>query len=610
MCGIVGYTGGKQADSVLLVGLKRLEYRGYDSAGVAVHGGRDIIIRKQKGKIKDLQTLLERSPIEGHTGIGHTRWATHGEPSTNNAHPHTDGSRRLAVVHNGIIENYRELSQELIDQGHVFQTDTDSEVIPHLIESFMKQDLPVENSIKNTLARLDGRYAFALLFDGQPERIYFAKKGSPLVFGKGKDDSYLASDTSAMVPGAQEQYFIEDGQWGWITRNELFVFDEEGEPVEVELETVQVKAEDLDLGDFDHFMLKEIYEQPEIMRKILEARLGDNGKIFMGDELLSREFQSRISRILIASAGTSWHAGLVAKTYLESFARVSTEVDLSSEFRYRNPIAGGDTLFIAISQSGETADTLAGIFEAKAQFMKTLSFINNAHSTMARESHAFIELMAGPEIGVASTKAYTTQLLHLLLYAVYLGSIKWLIPPEKRNEIIEEIKLLPEKMDRILQQADEIKKWAHSLRNVKDFVFLGRAFNYPTALEGALKLKEISYVHASGYAGGEFKHGPIALISEEVPVVAIIPNTENREKMISNIEEVKARKGIILSIHTEGDQDVESVSDYSFAIPEAPDYLTPILAVLPLQLLAYYMALEKGCEPDQPRNLAKSVTVE
>ncbi len=612
MCGIVGYIGPKSVDSVLMVGLTRLEYRGYDSAGIAVLNKGEIAIRKEKGKIKDLEKILLSQPVEGSIGIGHTRWATHGEPNRVNAHPQTDTTRKVAVVHNGIIENAGVLRQELIQKGHVFHSETDTEVIPHLISRALQEGHSMPDALNRTVERLKGRYAFVALYEKEPDRIYFARDGSPLVFGRDlkKSESFLASDVSAMIPAAREQILIDNEQWGWITRGEIHLHNGDGSRIETKPMKIDMELGAFDKSGFEHFMLKEIYEQPEMFRRIIQARISENGKVHFPEMRLPKDYEGRLSRILITSAGTSWHAGLVGKHYLESMPRLATEVDLSSEFRYRNPIAEGDTMVVAISQSGETADTIAGIHEAKAKFCRVLSFVNNTNSTIARESDGYIDLMAGPEIGVASTKAYTAQLLHLLFYSIYLSGIKWMSEKEDRQKFFQEIRMLPTYMESILDRADIIKGWAKDFRETKDFVFLGRSFNYPTALEGALKLKEISYIHASGYAGGEFKHGPIALITNEVPVVCIVPRTENYEKMISNVEEVRARKGKIIAIHTEGDEAVQAISDYSFGIPQCPDYLTPILAVIPLQLLAYYVAIERGCEPDQPRNLAKSVTVE
>ncbi len=610
MCGIVAYIGSKSVNSVLLVGLTRLEYRGYDSAGVAVIDNGEIQIRKERGKIKDLEALLQSHPVEGTAGIGHTRWATHGEPNRTNAHPHTDGTGRVAVVHNGIIENHYELRQELLREGHVFHSETDTEVIPHLIEHELRAGATIEEALFRAMQRLHGRYAFVMLYDGAPDRVYFARNGSPLIYGLGRDETFLASDVPAIVPLAREHYVFDNGEWGWITRERLHVYNGDRQEKVTELKRIEITVGDLDKGGYDHFMLKEIMEQPGMLRRIIQERCSEAGRILFPEATLANDFLIRLSKIMITSAGTSWHAGLIGKMYLERLTKITTEVDISSEFRYRNPIAEGDTQVLAISQSGETADTIAGIYEAKAKFLKVLSFVNNTNSTIARESDSFVNLMAGPEIGVASTKAYTAQLMHLLFYAIYISGVKWMLDRTERMNLIEEIRSLPDKMDRILEQAKIIKDWAADFRETRDFIFLGRSWNYPTALEGALKLKEISYIHASGYAGGEFKHGPIALITDEVPAVCIAPKSEIYDKMLSNIEEVKARKGKIISIYTEGDEKVPAMSDYSFAIPECSELLSPILAVVPLQLLAYHIAVDRGCEPDQPRNLAKSVTVE
>ena len=610
MCGIVAYVGNKPVDSVLMVGLTRLEYRGYDSAGIAAIDKGELVVRKQKGKIKELDNLLRSQPVEGGVGIGHTRWATHGEPSRLNAHPHIDTKGKIAVVHNGIIENHTALRAELIGKGHIFKTETDTEVIPHLLEDELRKGCQVSEALQSVLLRLEGKYAFAFIFEGESDRIYFARNGSPLIFGRGDNESFLASDVSAIIPAAKEQLMLENEHWGWITKEGLHLFNGTGKPLPFTLTKIKLTVDALDKGGFDHFMLKEIYEQPAILRRIIDERTNHEGDILFPEMKLSNEHLGKVSRIIIASAGTSWHAALEGKLYLERFARIVTDVDVSSEFRYRNPIAEGDSLMMAISQSGETADTLAGIHEAKAKFLKVISFVNNTHSTIARESDAYVGLLAGPEIGVASTKAYTAQVLSMLLFAIHMASVKWMISKEERIEIFKEIRKLPEYYEHILSRADIIKGWAKELRDARDFIFLGRNYNHPTALEGALKLKEISYVHASGYAGGEFKHGPIALITEHVPCVAIAPQTEVYEKMLSNIEEVRARKGKIIAICTEGDTKVPEISDYHFCVPAVPDFLTPLLTVVPLQLLSYYMALEKGCEPDQPRNLAKSVTVE
>lgn len=611
MCGIVGYIGNKSVNSVLIVGLIRLEYRGYDSAGLAVIDNGELEIRKEKGKIKNLEETLKNFPVEGNIGIGHTRWATHGEPSKINAHPHIDCNQKIAVCHNGIIENHLHLKQELQKKGHLFRSETDTEVIPHLIEEELNHSKKnLKEVIPEMIKKIEGKYAIVILSEKEPDRIYFLKNGSPLLYATNKEESYLTSDIVAVIPQAKEYYVIQDYEWGWITQNEIKIFDKESKEITPNLKEIKINAIHLDKGNYEHYMLKEIFEQPEIFSKIIEKRLGEKGKVKLEEMKLSNDIFSRISRILITSAGTSWHAGLIGKLYLENFARIVSEVDLSSEFRYRNPVAEGDTLVIAISQSGETADTLAGVLEAKTRFCKVLSFINRLESTIARESDGYIDLMAGPEIGVASTKAYTSELLHLLLFSLYLSGIKWLTNKENREEIFNEIRKLPKMMESILYKSEQIKELAKIFKKNKDFIFLGRYYNHPTALEGALKLKEIAYVHASGYAGGEFKHGPIALIDENVPTICIAPKSSVYDKMLSNIQEVKARKGKIIAIITEGDQLIPKIADYYFEVPETEEFLSPILTILPLQLFAYYSALERGCEPDQPRNLAKSVTVE
>ncbi len=612
MCGIIGYIGNKSINSILIVGLIRLEYRGYDSAGIAVIDQGDLEIRKEKGKIKNLEDLLKNSPVEGNIGIGHTRWATHGEPTKLNAHPHIDCFQKIAVCHNGIIENHINLKNELIQKGHLFRSETDTEVIPHLIEEELLKDpnQTIKDVIPGLIQKIEGKYAIVILSEQEPDKIYFIKNGSPLLYARNNEEGYLTSDIVAVIPQAKEYYAFRDYEWGWITQYELHLFNKDAQKIIPEIKEIKIDPIHLEKGNYEHYMLKEIYEQPDIFRKILNNRLGEKGKIKLNEMKLPNTILGRISRILITSAGTSWHAGIVGKLYLEHFARIVTEVDLSSEFRYRNPIAEGDTLVIAISQSGETADTLAGVLEAKTRFCKVLSFVNRLESTIARESDSYIDLMAGPEIGVASTKAYTSELIHLLFFSLYLSGIKWITNKEDREVLFSEIRKLPTMMEAILEKSKQIQEIAKIFKKTKDFIFLGRYFNHPTALEGALKLKEIAYVHASGYAGGEFKHGPIALIDENIPTICIAPKSSVYDKMLSNIQEVKARKGKIIAIITEGDKNISQIADYFIEIPEVSEYLSPILSIIPLQLFAYYSALERNCEPDKPRNLAKSVTVE
>lgn len=609
MCGIVGYAGNKNAESVLVVGLLCLEYRGYDSSGIAVIKNSEIAVRKEKGKIRDLEVLLKRKPVGGNVGIGHTRWATHGEPSQVNAHPHTDSRSSIAVVHNGIIENFYQLKNELISKGHVFHSQTDTEIFPHLLEENLQTVDTIEKAFTKMFNQVEGKWAICTVYDKEPEKVFFAVDGAPLLIGKGKGEYFLASDLSALIRNCDEVYYMKNKEWGYFTKDSLKLFSFDGMPIEPGFHHISIKWEDIDKGGYDHYMLKEIFEQPGVFRNIITKRLKD-GVIDFPEFDMSKEVLSKVSRIIIQAAGTSLNAAMIGKHYLEQFAKLQTDTEMSSEFRYRNPVMEGDTLVMGISQSGETADTLAAIHEAKSKFFKVISLVNNVNSNIARESNAFISIDAGPEIGVASTKAFTAQIVNLLLFSLHIAQVKWILKDEERKIILDEIKKLPEKMERILAQSSIIKKWAEDFVNTKDFVFLGRTYNHPVALEGALKLKEISYIHASGYAGGEFKHGPIALITSEVPVVCIATKSEIYSKMLSNIQEIKARGGIIFSIATEGDIEAKNFSDYCFEVPETIEILSPILNVIPLQLLAYYVAVARGCHPDQPRNLAKSVTVE
>ncbi len=609
MCGIVGYIGPKSIESVLLVGLQKLEYRGYDSSGMAVLNGGELATRKAVGKIAELEKQLKNQPIFGSVGIGHTRWATHGEPSMVNAHPHLNSHKNIAVVHNGIFENYAKLRAELVDDGHVFLSETDTEVAPHLMDKYIQEGFSAEEAFVRMLKRVEGQYAIAAICEKSERKIFFARKGSPLIVARGNNEYLIASDIPAVVPIAHEAIYLEDDQWGYIAAEGVSIFNAAGEPIQAAWQPVSMSAEDVDKGDYEYLMLKEIYEQPDVFERIFKERLDDTF-IHFPELKFGKEYLARVGRILIQACGTSLNAGMIGRMYLEQFAHISAETDYSSEWRYRNPLASGDSLVVGISQSGETADTLAGMREAKAKFMRVLSFLNNVNSTMARESDAMISLMAGPEIGVASTKAFTAQVLNLLFFSLYVGSIKWLLPAEERTTVLNEIRALPDKMRKILQSHDRIKEIAQFLKDKNDTIFLGRTYNYPSALEGALKLKEISYIHASGYAGGEFKHGPLALVSDNVPVVIIAPQGDIRTKMISNLKEAQSRKGKIISIITEGDEEIKKESDFYVEIPPCLESISPLLVAIPLQLLAYYTAIERGCDVDRPRNLAKSVTVE
>ena len=615
MCGIVGYIGSKAISPVLLVGLQKLEYRGYDSAGLAIIEKDELVVKKAPGKIFALEKVMQNQVLDGSCGIGHTRWATHGEPNVLNAHPQESRSKKIAVVHNGIIENFFDLKGELVSDGFVFVSETDTEVIPHLIEKFKADGHDTQTAFYRTLQKLEGKFAICMVSEDEPRRVYFARNGAPLIVAQSKDEKghfegFLSSDLSAIVPIAKNYYHLKDLEWGYFDLKKCHLFNWSGNPEKCTFEKLKITLKDFNRGDYPHFMLKEIHEQPEVVQRILEQRVHEKSKVIFEETQLSPEYLSQVGQIIIQACGTSLNAGLVGKNYLENYGRIYTDADFSSEFRYRNPVLGGDTLVVGISQSGETADTLAGLHGAKSKFLKVVSFLNSESSTMARESDAMIALNAGPEIGVASTKAYIAEIVNLFLFSIYLGGIKWVLPKNKRKKMLDELSSLPDKISSVLQNLVEIQQISNYLKDVSDTIFLGRSYNYPTALEGALKLKELSYIHASGYAAGEFKHGPIALVSENVPVIVIVPHSSVRTKMISNLLEVKSRRGKIISIVSKNDEEVKKISDYFIEIPHVPEYLSPILTVIPLQLIAYYTAIYRDCDVDRPRNLAKSVTVE
>jgi glucosamine--fructose-6-phosphate aminotransferase (isomerizing) len=608
MCGIVGYVGAKHIDSVLLVGLERLEYRGYDSAGIASLLDGELLVRKKEGKLRVLDESLRLNPLGGNIGIGHTRWATHGDPNEQNAHPHVDCHAKIAVVHNGIIENYSAIRNQLQKEGHVFASDTDTEVIPHLIEKYMSGDL--REAVASALKEVQGAYAIAVVGECSPDTIVVARQGSPLVIGLGKGENFIASDIPAILPHTKQVIYLKDGQLAVVNRDSVRAWELEGEEVFPQVKTVEWEADQLDKAGYDYYMLKEIHEQPTILESVLERRLSAEGGILFENIALDNRELADIGRIIIQACGTSWHAGLIGKALIEEHVRIHTEADISSEFRYRNPVMGGETLIMAISQSGETADTLESIRKAKSKFLKVLSICNVMGSSIARESDGVIYLHAGPEIGVASTKAFTAQLMALSLLTMHLGCIRWTISNELRQEMIEELRAIPDKMRSMLARVEEIERLAEKYAHVPNFMFLGRGYNYPVALEGALKLKEISYVHATGYPAGEFKHGPIALVDEEIPTVCIATQGPVYPKMISNICEVKARKGKVIAVASEGDEQITECADDVIYVPPSCDRFSPMLTALPLQLLAYYIAVRRGCDVDKPRNLAKSVTVE
>ena len=607
MCGIVGYVGDRDVSSVLLSGLWRLEYRGYDSAGIAVIDKGELFTRKVVGRLKKLADLLDKEPVGGNIGIGHTRWATHGEVSVENAHPIIDCNNEIAVVHNGIIENFLLLREELIAKGHIWRTTGDTEVIAHLIEEYYEGDLL--KAVMKAAERLVGAYAICVISVKEPDKIVCARKDSPLIIGIGDGENIVASDIPALTGIAHKMIILENDEFAIVTKDSVKVYNKEGKEIQKKAIPIEKEEIEIDKGGYPTFMIKEIYEQPSVIRKNIELRL-KNSDIVPFDLKGIRQLLPRIQKIFIQACGTSWHAGYVGKYLIEKYCRIHTEIDISSEFRYREPVLDGSSIVMAISQSGETADTLAALREAKSKFMKVLSIVNVETSSIARESDAVIFIKAGPEIGVASTKAYTAQLFALITFALYLGKIKRKVNKETIKMLVDELRQIPDKMERILEKEDEIIEIAKKYYKSPNFIFLGRGVNYPSALEGALKLKEISYIHATGYAAGEMKHGPIALIDENMPVVCVNPKTSVYHKMLSNMEEVKARKGRIIAILTEGDKEASKLAEDVFYIPECHEDLSPMLVALPLQLLAYHIARMRGLDVDKPRNLAKSVTVE
>lgn len=608
MCGIIGYTGKKNAVSVILEGLKRLEYRGYDSSGIAFFHDKGIEVRRCTGRIKDLGALLEADQPFSHTAIGHTRWATHGRPSEENAHPHrSDG---IVLVHNGIIENYLPLKRRLIDEGYKFTSETDTEVLCHLIEKYSK-DYPLEDAVREALKEVRGAYAFAVINEREPGKVVGVKKDSPLVVGLGNGEFFLASDVPAFLNYSRDVIFLDEGEMVVMTDDGVIVTTLDGSPIQKEVKSVPWSPSMAEKGGYRHFMLKEIYEQPRAIADTLRGRIyPESGEVNLDEFGMNEKDLKEIDKVFIIACGTSWHAALVGKYMIEEFARVPVDVDIASEFRYRNPILRSGNLLIAITQSGETADTLAAQREAKRLGAKVLSICNVVGSTSTREADAVFYTHSGPEIGVASTKAFTTQIIGLYLFAVALGRLKGTIRDDLVKELIRELLLLPEMVEKALATDEDVGRIAKKLFKADHFLYLGRGINYPIALEGALKLKEISYIHAEGYPAGEMKHGPIALIDEELPVIFLAPKGRLYEKVISNIEEVRSRGGKVISITNEGDTEVCALSDHCIFVPETNPFLSTILMTVPLQFFAYHTGVLRGCDVDQPRNLAKSVTVE
>jgi glutamine---fructose-6-phosphate transaminase (isomerizing) len=609
MCGIIGYVGRKKVVPVLLDGLKRLEYRGYDSAGVAFLQQGDLHVYRSVGKIKELENMLWGKNVAGDIGIGHTRWATHGRPSQENAHPHVDCRGEIVLVHNGIIENYVPLKEKLIAEGHRFTSETDTEVIVHLIEKYLDGDL--EEAMRRALSEISGAYAVAAMWKGDPDRIVGARCSSPLVVGLGEGEFLIASDIPALLAHTRNVLFLEDHEIAVISREGVTVATLEGDPVHRAVERVAWNPMLAEKGGYKHFMLKEIYEQPRAIRDTILGRYSlETGEIYLDGMEAVEEFLPLAQRVVLVACGTSWHAALVAKFLLEEIARIPVEVDYSSEFRYRDLILGPDTFVVAISQSGETLDTLVALREARRRECRVVSIVNVVGSSIARESDGVFYTHAGPEIGVASTKAFTAQLTALYLFALYLGRRRGSVDTARALDLLAPLLHLPHLAEETLRCDEVLEQLSRLYYQRADFLFLGRGINYPIALEGALKLKEISYIHAEGYPAGEMKHGPIALIDAKMPVVVLAPQDRTYAKILANIQEVKARGGIVIAVGTEGDTELGSRVDHCVTVPATHPHLTPILSVIPLQLLAYHIAVRKGCDVDQPRNLAKSVTVE
>jgi len=613
MCGIVAYIGNKQAYPVLIKGLQRLEYRGYDSAGVALVDNGELNVYKCKGKVADLHNFIGDKNIKGTIGIGHTRWATHGVPNDVNAHPHYSSSRNMVMIHNGIIENYGPLKEELKKRGHKFESDTDTEVLIHLIEDIQKQEgVRLGEAVRQALNQVVGAYAIVILSKDNPNELFAAKKGSPMVIGIGDDEFYIASDATPIVEYTKNVVYLEDEEIAFIERGkELKIKTIKNKAKTPYVQELELKLEALEKGGFDHFMLKEIYEQPRSIKDSMRGRLSaEKGIVNLGGITEYEQKFVNAKRIIFVACGTSWHAGLVGEYLFEDLARIPVEVEYASEFRYRNPIVYEDDVIIAISQSGETADTLAAIELAKSKGATIIGICNVVGSSIARATHAGSYTHAGPEIGVASTKAFTAQVTVLTLMALRIAYLKGTISSSRFHQLLNELEAVPEKVQKVLEKNDQIKFIADIYKNSSNALYLGRGYTFPVALEGALKLKEISYIHAEGYPAAEMKHGPIALIDEEMPVFVIATKGTSYEKVVSNIQEVKARKGKIIAIVTEGDKQVKDMADYSIEIPETDEILVPLIAAIPLQLLSYHIAVMRNCNVDQPRNLAKSVTVE
>ncbi|HWR05764.1 glutamine--fructose-6-phosphate transaminase (isomerizing) [Sporomusa sp.] len=609
MCGIVGYIGPEQAAPFLLEGLSKLEYRGYDSAGIAVFDGSKIHVDKSVGRLNVLAKKVEMNPLRGSLGIGHTRWATHGRPSDANSHPHTDCTGKFVVVHNGIIENYMHLKEQLIVKGHKFTSETDTEVVAHLIEECYNGDF--EAAVKQVLEQIEGSYALVFMCQDEPGKLICTKQDNPLVIGLGEGENFIASDIPAIISRTRKTYILSDGEMAIVTAASVWVMNRQGVPVTKKVFEVNWDAEAAEKGGYEHFMIKEIYEQPKAVRETMSSRVAKDDSGITFEELKwTKDDVVPIKKIAVVACGTAYHAGIVGKYLIENLSRIPVEVDVASEFRYRSPLIDEQTLAIFISQSGETLDTLAALKEAKNLGARTLAVTNVVGSSIAREADQVIYTWAGPEIAVASTKAYTTQLVVMAMLAIYMGAIKGTLAQDKVHELCHALRELPNQAHELLEDVEPIKTFAQQYGFNEDVFFIGRSLDYAVALEGSLKLKEISYIHAEAYAAGELKHGTLALIIEGVPVIALATQHDVYEKTLSNIKEVKARDAVVIGIGLAGDKQLGKYVDHTIFIPATNKFLTPILAVIPLQLLAYYAAVTRGCDVDKPRNLAKSVTVE
>jgi glutamine---fructose-6-phosphate transaminase (isomerizing) len=612
MCGIVGYIGKKNSLPIIMEGLKRMEYRGYDSAGVSIINSKNEIVSfKKAGKVSCLEKEIDVDIFNGCIGIGHTRWATHGVPNDNNAHPHYDMDENILIVHNGIIENYKQIKNRLIEEKYIFKTDTDTEVLANLINYHFRRINDFETSVRLALLEVEGTYGIACLCREEPDKIVVARKGSPLMLGVGNQEMIVASDASAIINHTKNVIYLEDGEMATLEKGSFHLKTVEDQDIYRNVEVLDFLLDEIEKGGYDHFMLKEICEQPDTIQNTYRGRINfETGVAKLGGLHNIEEKLYNAKRIIITACGTAWHAGIVGEYMLEHYCRIPVEVEYASEFRYRRPIINSDDVVILISQSGETADTLAALREAKKFGATTIGIVNVIGSTIAREVDAGTYVHAGPEIGVASTKAFTSQVMSLALITMMIANEKKTVSQNELIELAKELKQVPEKIARMVNMKEDYKKVALKFKDAKNFLYLGRGFNFPVALEGALKLKEISYIHAEGYPAAEMKHGPIALIDENMPVVFIAPSDRTYGKIISNIEEVKARKGIIIAIASEGDENINSYADYILRVPKTAALFAPIINIIPLQFLSYYIAAARGCNVDQPRNLAKSVTVE